>query len=212
MEEALETLLDFEDNLEQLLEQWVIEFGDDITRTAYALVNDRHLAQDIAQEVFMRAYKGYKSFRKESDVKTWLIRITINAAKDMRRTNWFKRVSAKEKITETAENLDALGADAGNAEDSPEASVIKSAERKIILDALRKIPYKYAQTLVLHYFNGLSTQEIAEACKCSQGTVTSRLKRGRDLLRTRLGKGLELEKRDEEEPEKNDGEHEEKQE
>jgi RNA polymerase sigma-70 factor, ECF subfamily len=64
------------------IEEMMELYGSLIIRTAYFYVNDRYLAEDISQEVFIRAYRNWGKFRGDSSVKTWLIKITINLCRD----------------------------------------------------------------------------------------------------------------------------------
>lgn len=66
----------------QALEQLMESFGSTVMYTAYFNTGDRHLAEDISQEVFLRAYRNWNSFRGDSTVKTWLTTITINVCRD----------------------------------------------------------------------------------------------------------------------------------
>ncbi|MFD0959656.1 RNA polymerase sigma factor [Paenibacillus chungangensis] len=66
------------DALELLMEA----YGAMVMRIAYFYTGDRHLAEDISQEVFLRAYRGWSSFRGDSSVKTWLTTIAVNVCRD----------------------------------------------------------------------------------------------------------------------------------
>ena len=76
------------------LEHMMKTYGNAVIRTAYFYTGDRHLAEDISQEVFVRAYRYWRNFRGESSVKTWLTRITINLCRDRMQL----RMSAEEPL------------------------------------------------------------------------------------------------------------------
>ena len=75
------------------LESMMRTYGNDVLRTAYMYVKDIHTAEDIFQEVFIKADRNKESFRGESSVKTWLIRITVNACKDYLKSAYNRRVT-----------------------------------------------------------------------------------------------------------------------
>src|SRR5579875_1342148 len=69
-----------------LLEQWMDAYGQDVVRLAYSYVHNYHKAEDIAQDVFLRAWQNCASFQGQSSIKTWLLAITANRAKDVLRS------------------------------------------------------------------------------------------------------------------------------
>ena len=75
------------------LESMMCTYGNDVLRTAYMYVKNIHTAEDIFQEVFIKADRNKESFRGESSVKTWLIRITVNACKDYLKSAYNRRVT-----------------------------------------------------------------------------------------------------------------------
>ena len=75
------------------LESMMRTYGNDVLRTAYMYVKDIHTAEDIFQEVFIKADRNKEGFRGESSVKTWLIRITVNACKDYLKSAYHRRVT-----------------------------------------------------------------------------------------------------------------------
>src|SRR5690554_2972324 len=75
-------------NLEQLMNQ----FGQDVWNFAYFLAKNRSLADDITQDVFLQAYLHVASFRGESSVKTWLLKITRNISLNYRKSAFFRKV------------------------------------------------------------------------------------------------------------------------
>ena len=74
----------------QVIERLIMEYGDAILRMCYLYLKDYHLAEDAAQETFIKAMKHYESFHQKSSEKTWLTRIAINCCKNMMRMNWFR--------------------------------------------------------------------------------------------------------------------------
>ena len=74
------------------IETLMRKHGNEVLRTAYSYVKDKFTAEDIFQEVFIKVYKNLENFRDESDIKTWIIRITINTAKDYLKSAYSRKV------------------------------------------------------------------------------------------------------------------------
>lgn len=120
---------------------------------AYRMTQNRADAEDLAQEVFVRAYRSLKGFRRASSLKTWLFQITINLSIDRQRRG----------------GLDALPRRAGmnpippSAQDPEALALLEQKEREIELqEAIAKLPEKQRATLILRIFHDLSFKEIAE--------------------------------------------------
>lgn len=158
----------------EALEKLMAAYGSTVLRTAFFYLGDRHLAEDVSQEVFMRAYRGWSGFRGESSVKTWLTRITINLCRDKMRPK-----SASEEPTDPL----LLRRDHPiTVEEEAIERLNKTAVLKYVLD----LPLPYQEVLYLFYYLDLSTREIAEANGSAEGTVRTRLHRAREFLGERL--------------------------
>ena len=146
-----------------------------VVNFARAMVSDRGDAEDIAQEAFLRAYRGLRGFRGRSSFKTWLYQIVTNTA----RTTMARRRSRPEQ---PAGGYDSVAEIAGaeGASDSPEAAVIR---RDVIDRALASLPVELREAVVLRDIDGLDYSEIASVAGIPIGTVESRIFRGRARLR-----------------------------
>ena len=91
-----------EENLERLMN----DYGDSILRMCYLYLKDYHLAEDAAQDTFIKVIKSYDSFHNKSSEKTWITRIAINCCKNIMRTQWFRnsRNKLEEYQLDPAEN------------------------------------------------------------------------------------------------------------
>ena len=142
-------------------------YSADLFRFAHWLCRDRHLAEDLVQEAFERAWKGWAALRDQSTAKAWLMTIVRN---EYARTFARKRVEVEEG--EIDENrLPALP--------SFEAGV----ETAQIVAAL---PLTYREPLLLQVLGGFSCAEIAVMLGTSEGAVMTRLTRARQALRQQL--------------------------
>jgi RNA polymerase sigma-70 factor (ECF subfamily) len=144
----------------------------------YGFTRDRTIADDLAQEVLIKAYFSLPKFKAKSEFGTWLYRIAVNHAKDFLRKNKGrkKEISIEDvgEQTLTAENK------------SPEEKRVEEERRKIVQAALARLPEKYRVILTLRDIDGLSYEDISGILKLSPGTVDSRLHRARRRLREKL--------------------------
>ena len=69
---------------DRLLDEWMRDYGDDILRLCFVILQDRMLAEDASQEVFIKAYKRLDTLRQREYSKTWLVSIAVNTCRDIR--------------------------------------------------------------------------------------------------------------------------------
>ncbi|MBQ8798768.1 MAG: sigma-70 family RNA polymerase sigma factor [Lachnospiraceae bacterium] len=157
------------------LETLMRTYGNDVLRMAYSYVKDYDTAEDIFQEVFIKVNAKLSEFRGESSVKTWLLRITVNACKDYLKSAYNRKVTMFSEKEE--ENI-------------PAADMAEKIERKQdgekVREALLLLPEKYREVLVCLYFEERSVAETAKVLGLSEGTVKSRLSRAREKFRVIL--------------------------
>ena len=154
-------------------------YGTEILRLCTLYLKDYQLAQDAVQETILKVYTKYAGFRGQCSVTTWITTIAMNVCRDMMR-----RHSYSERPLFLPEDEDAqeeyierkLAASQDNGE--PDVDT-----RMTLLQAVTDLPQIYRKTILLYYYNGFSTAEIAKILHCPQATVNVRLKRGRDMLR-----------------------------
>lgn len=132
------------------------------------LVSDRETAEDLCQETFIKALRGWDARDPQASVTAWLYRIATNTAYDHLRRR--RRI----RFTPLSDT------DNPNVEESPEGRV---GEQEPVRLALAQLPPMYRLPLVLHSCDGHSTQEIAEVLGCSNSAVKTRLFRARERFR-----------------------------
>lgn len=165
----------FLDGEEEAFEALVVRYEAPLRKLAYGLVRDWGLAEDVAQDAFIRAYRKATTFRGGAPVKAWLYRIAINRAYDeLRRIRRKKEVPLEE----------ALLPDRGRA--STEAIVEARELSGQIARALAELRPEYRTPLVLREIEGMTYREIAEFLDWPLGTVQIRIHRGRLELRSHL--------------------------
>ena len=151
------------------------EYGNDVLRTAYSYVKDRDSAEDLFQEVFIKAYYNMDKFRGDCSIKTWLIRITINVCKDHLKSAYQQKVVPMMEFAE----------DAIVSENDYEE--VENADRNAqIRAAVETLPEGYREVVMSVYFNEMSVAETAAALGIAEGTVKSRLSRAREVLKNKL--------------------------
>jgi len=159
-----------------LLRELMDAHGNDVLRVVYGIVHDRHTAEDLSQDVFVKVYDHLHEFRQESSYKTWILRIAVNRAKD------YLRSSARRSVP--VEDLTYIAG-----EKSAEQTAILHLQQGEIWDAVRALPDVYRETMWLYYSQELPIDEIATITGASMSSVKTRLHRGRELLRRAWGKG-----------------------
>jgi RNA polymerase sigma-70 factor (ECF subfamily) len=149
---------------------------------AYGWTRNRAVADDLAQEIFIKAYFSLPKFKFKSEFGTWLYRIAVNHIKDYLRKN---------KIRQKEISLEEVGrAIASEQGDRPEEEQTGEKRRELVWGALARLPEKYRVILTLRDIQGLSYEEIARILHLSPGTVDSRLFRARKRLREKLTASL----------------------
>jgi RNA polymerase sigma-70 factor (ECF subfamily) len=146
-----------------------------------SMLGDVADAADGTQEVFLKAFRGIRSFRQGSSLKTWLYRIAIREALNHKR--WFKRhlqknvsIDAEPEEGHTAIEIEDLAA-------TPFEQFAAHEIQAAVQNALQEIPEVFRGAVILRDLEGLSYEEISEVLDCSVGTVKSRILRGRRALK-----------------------------
>lgn len=170
--------------MDEKIEQLMNDYGNDVLKIAFLYLKDKYLAEDVFQEVFVKVYKNYNKFKNSSSEKTWIMSITMNTCRDMLRLSWFKKVRMLKDIGDAS------------LKDTYEY-VDEEIERKMQYEELLKevlsLPLKYREIIILYYYEELSTKDISEALKIPEGTVRSRLFRGRTILKSNIEGKIEYE-------------------
>lgn len=154
------------------LRQMMDVYGDDIVRFAFLLVRDQHLAEDIGQEVFLRAYQKIHQFKGSGSIKGWLIQITLNKAREKLRSSYFKRFIPK--IFTENEIIERHN------------DPVERSENNQLLEIIHRLPHKYREVILLYYYEDLTTREISSLLQEKEGTVKSKLSRARSMLKKLL--------------------------
>ena len=153
-------------------------------------VHDRADAADLAQEVFVKVFRGVGSFHGESSLKTWIYRIALHEASNQRR--WWMRHKQQEIGIEQEMAENESGAPARLVDilvdpaESPYEMAVHAETRARVEVALEQVPEPFRTTLILRDIEGFVYEEVAEMQGVNLGTVKSRLVRGRLALKAIL--------------------------
>ncbi len=148
------------------------------------LVSRRENVEDLAQEVFIKAYRKIAGFRFESSFYTWLYTIALNTCR-----NYYRRTEPMTLDLEIQERGGEL-AEKAALSDSPEEAVYRKQRARLVKDALDRLPPEQKEALILCDLEGMSYQEIADTIGVPIGTVRSRIFRARSNLKKLLPEDL----------------------
>ncbi len=140
---------------------------------AYRFCHDRSRAEEMAQEAFLRAYRGLNQWRKDAVFSTWLFALATNLY-----CSELRRIPARTvSLDDVAEPVDARASDGG----------LEDRDRDLaVRRAVGALPPKYREALILFYFHDMDVPAAARSLGLPQGTVKARLFRGREILRGKL--------------------------
>lgn len=146
---------------------------------AYGVSRDAEAAADAVQNAFLSAHRNMGTIETMTNeqARAWLYRVAVNSSIDMLRRN---RRSIPVEDAGVAEPDTALG---------PEAQAERNETKEAIKRALDNLPEKYREPLFLYYFAELDYKQIAKLLNTGEGTLKSRMSRGRDMLKNELKKG-----------------------
>jgi RNA polymerase sigma-70 factor (ECF subfamily) len=145
---------------------------DQLYNFAHWLTQDTAEAEDLVQETYVKALRGFSSFRAGTNFRAWMYRILRNSFLS-------SRTGLKATVEFDEEDHDTVGSSAAN----QESVLIDRANRERVRQALTELPVHFREILLLCEVEEMSYQEIAETLSVPAGTVMSRLSRARKALR-----------------------------
>lgn len=149
---------------------------DQLYNFAHWLTQDRAEAEDLVQETYAKALRGFSSFQAGTNFRAWMFRILRNS---------FLSSKSGLKATVPIEE-DELPPEAARGDSTPESLLLAQADRNTVRAALAQLPVHFREILLLCEVEEMSYQEIAQALSIPVGTVMSRLFRARQALRNQL--------------------------
>lgn len=142
------------------------KYGNRLYAAAFQICRQPQDAEDAVQETLLRLYHSGKDFESDEHIKAWMIRVTVNTAKSIRRLFWNRNRTSFEDY------MDSL--------------TFEEPSDRTLMDEVLALPEKYRIIIHLHYFEGYKVSEIADILELSENSVKTRLFNGRKILKTRL--------------------------
>ncbi len=155
--------------------QLVIRYHRLVINVAFRALGELSLAEDVAQEVFLKVYKALPGYRHEKPFKHWLHRVAANAVTDALRRR------------RPLVSLDGMEQPPASRESDPLDVATRHDLQRAVRQAIASLPSHYRDTIALQAFGELTYDEIAKTLDIPVGTVMSRLNGAKRLLRERLG-------------------------
>ncbi len=146
------------------------KYFDMVYRLALNQMKDKHMAEDVTQDVFVKYINSDKDFESEEHVKAWLIRVTVNMCKNVFNSAWYKKSAPLE-------------------EDIPE----EEKEISDLYEEVLKLPKKYKAVIHLFYYEDMPIADIAACLGEKESTIKSQLHRAREILKKTLKGGCDYE-------------------
>lgn len=188
----LETISEVEENLlsqakdgdRNAYGELVSRCYESVIRVVYRLCGDTQIAQDAAQEAFLRAWVRLPGFQSRAPFSHWIYRIAVNIALDLLREKPQESIDEDSRISSMAATSS-----------GPEAAYLEKEQADLVQGAVNALPEASRAVLVLREYGGLSYEEIAGLLEIPVGTVMSRLNYARNRLREMLRENhLEMER------------------
>lgn len=164
---------------EEAFAELVKKYKIKVFNLAFSLTRDRDVADDLAQEAFIKAFYALPRFQSRSGFGTWLYRIAINHVRDYLR----KKSRVIQVSIENIKESSILQEDKTMKE---EKELTEGQRKQLVRQSIRSLPEKHQVILSLRDIQGLSYEEISKILKISPGTVDSRIHRARKILRKKL--------------------------
>ncbi len=152
----------------------VERYKDSLVGYLYRLLGNRERAEDVAQDAFLRLYQRSDGYEERGQLKAYLFRIATNQIRsEARRASRWARVRS-------------LLMSSNGRPPAQERALLETELKRELLKAIAELPLRYRTALVLREIEGWRYRAISKTLGCSEGTVKSRIHRGRNLLKRRL--------------------------
>ena len=146
-------------------------YASDIIRVSYFYLGDRGKAEDVCHDAFVSLFVNRPALEPGHE-KTWLLKVAMNRCRDIWRSAWVRRVISGSPAVEMIPAPDTLG---------------KHMEKAEVLQAVHSLPADFREIFILYYYQGYGISEISGILNLPEGTISSRLSRGRKKLEATLG-------------------------
>ena len=158
-----------QDPRREWLDDAITRWEKPLLRLCFAFLGDTALAEDAVQETFFKAWKSYDRYRGDAAEKTWLTRIAVNTCKDLLKSAWARN-------TDRSVTPDAL----------PEGSAGFDEQDDTVTRAVMSLPPKLREVTLLHWYQGMTLEEMAKVQWLPRSTINYRLKKAKMILKQNL--------------------------
>lgn len=149
------------------------QYATDVLRVCYFYLSDREKAEDVCQDVFVRLMTTHPLLQPGRE-KSWLLKVALNRCRDLWRGAWLKRVILGGPTFELIPAPDEFS---------------RRDDQQAMMAAINQLPATFKEVILLRYYQGMNIAEIAQMLELPEGTISSRLSRGRKKLESILLKG-----------------------
>ena len=172
-----------ERSVSESFEELAMPLFERLYNFAHWLAQDRAEAEDLVQETYVKALKGFRSFRPGTNFRAWIYQILRNTFLTSR-TGLKATASVPLDLEGDEQNIPAV-------KETPESILLERSDRRMVQEALGQLPVPYREVLLLCEYEEMSYQEISTMLGIPMGTVMSRLSRARRALRDAVQKQLQ---------------------
>ena len=160
-------------------------------RTARSIVRDDHEAEDCVQEAYLQAYRSMHSFRAQSRLSTWLVRIVINQALErLRRRKREDGDVALDNVVDLEKHMDTMNTTI-NEPERPDIAASRLEMRRLLESRIDRLPDAFRTVFILRALEEMSVEETALCLGIQEATVRSRFFRARGLLRESIARDVD---------------------
>lgn len=153
---------------EQEVNRAIEQYADTVRRICFVHLKNRADTEDIFQTVFVKYLLHTAPFESTEHERAWVIRVTINACKDLLKSVFRSRTVSLEELTDRA-------------------AIVPEQEQREVLQAVLALPVQYRDVIYLHYYEDYTAPEMAGILGKNVNTIYTRLTRARGMLRQALG-------------------------
>jgi len=182
----VQLMLDVKAGDERSFELLLRKYRTPLVNFLYRMVRDTAVAEDLAQEVFLRVYRARNEYAPSAKFTTWMFRIATNLALNSVRDNRHRRMDISVDHSMNAGDEDARPMELPDRAPTIEQELIARTRSEMILRAVHALPEKQRAAVLLHKYQELDYDEIARILECSESALKSLLFRAYETLRAEL--------------------------
>ncbi len=182
----VQLMLDVKAGDEQSFELLLRKYRSPLVNFLFRMVRDRAVAEDLAQEVFLRVYRARQQYAPSAKFTTWMFRIATNLALNSVRDNRRRQMEiSMDQTVDTGED-EQRAMEVPDRAPSVEQELVSRSRAELIMKAIHSLPEKQRAAVLLHKYQELDYDEIARVLECSESALKSLLFRAYETLRVEL--------------------------